>query len=137
MGKLLEQVLKFGVVGVIATIIDFGVMVLLHELLGIDAVVAAALSFAVALAFNYFASMRYVFTRREDISREREATLFVLLSLVGLAINELIMVAGQFVLEANGLPFQEGFGYVVVKVFATAIVMVWNFLSRKRWLEGH
>ena len=132
---MVKQILKFGVVGVLASIIDFGTMIALHELLGIDVVISTAISFVVALTFNYLASMRFVFARRDDLSRTREATIFVVLSLIGLLINELIMIAGGAFFTAIGIPFQDGFWYVAVKIVATAVVMVWNFLSRKRWLE--
>ena len=132
---MVKQILKFGVVGVLASIIDFGTMIALHELLGIDVVISTAISFVVALTFNYLASMRFVFARRDDLSRTREATIFVVLSLIGLLINELIMIAGEAFFTAIGIPFQDGFWYVAVKIVATAVVMVWNFLSRKRWLE--
>ena len=36
MQKLLAQIMKFGVVGVIATVIDFGIMNLLHYGLGLN-----------------------------------------------------------------------------------------------------
>ena len=42
--SLIAQFLKFGVVGVLAAIIDFGVMILLHEVFGVDPVAAAAVS---------------------------------------------------------------------------------------------
>lgn len=136
MQSLLTQIAKFGLVGVLATVIDFLVMILLHELLGIDAVVSAGISFTVSLVFNYLASMRYVFKRRDDLSRAHEMAIFLLLSLIGLALNELIMYVGQLVLESHGIPFQEGLMYVAIKVLATGIVMIWNFVSRKKWLEA-
>ena len=113
---MVKQILKFGVVGVLASIIDFGTMIALHELLGIDVVISTAISFVVALTFNYLASMRFVFARRDDLSRTREATIFVVLSLIGLLINELIMIAGEAFFTAIGIPFQDGFWYVAVKI---------------------
>lgn len=127
MWKLVEQFLKFGVVGVLATAIDFAVMILLTELAGLDPVVSAGISFTVSVVFNYLASMRFVFRRREDLSRGAEVTVFVILSLVGLAMNELLMWVGSTLLDLN---------YVLVKVVATAVVMLWNFFSRKRWLDA-
>lgn len=128
--KLIEQLVKFGLVGVVAFVIDYGVLMLLSQVLGIDPVFSAAVSFCVSVAFNYLASMRYVFQRREDMSRHREFAIFVGLSVVGLVINELIMLAGTLVLGTGALAVS------VTKVAATAIVMVWNFLSRKKWLEA-
>ena len=130
MKKLIEQILKFGVVGIIATVIDFGVLYVLSQPLGLDPVISAGISFCVSLVFNYVASMRYVFTHREDMSRSREFVIFLVLSLIGLAINEAIMAAGVAVLGNSALAVMG------TKVLATAIVMVWNFVSRKKWLDA-
>ena len=80
MRKLIEQIMKFGVVGVIAFVIDFGVMVFLTEVFGIDPVISATVSFIISVIFNYAASMRYVFSHREGMSRTREFVIFVVLS---------------------------------------------------------
>lgn len=125
--RLLGQIAGFGVVGIVATLIDFGVLAFLKEMFGIDPVLAAGVSFTVSLLFNYWASMRFVFTRRDDMSRARELTAFAALSFVGLALNELIMWLG--------VTF-AGIHYLLVKVGATALVMVWNFWSRRRWLDA-
>ena len=125
--NLIEQLLKFGVVGAAATLIDFAVMIALTELAGLDPVISAGISFTVSVVFNYLASMRFVFTRREDLGRAAEAAIFVALSLAGLAINEVLMWLGVTMLRLN---------YVLVKVAATCVVMLWNFLSRKRWLDA-
>ncbi len=128
MRGLLAQLAKFGVVGVLATLIDFVVLIALTELGGWDPVLSAAVSFVVSVVFNYVASMRFVFTRREDLGRAEELVIFVALSVVGLLINEALMWLGTSALSLN---------YVLVKVVATALVMLWNFCSRKRWLEAH
>lgn len=127
MRKLIEQIMKFGVVGVIAFVIDFGVMVFLTEVFGIDPVISATVSFIISVAFNYAASMRYVFSHREGMSRTREFVIFVVLSAIGLGINDLLIWAGTDL---------ASFDYRLVKIFATAVVMVWNFVTRKIFLEG-
>ncbi len=130
MGKLIQQFLKFGVVGVIAFIIDYGVLMLLSQVFGMDPVLAAGISFCVSVIFNYLASMRYVFTHREDLSRGREFVIFIILSAIGLVINELCMAAGVALLGTGAIMV------TITKLFATAVVMVWNFVSRKKWLDG-
>lgn len=127
MRKLIEQIMKFGVVGVIAFIIDFGVMMFLTEVFGIDPVISATVSFIISVIFNYAASMRYVFSHREGMSRTREFIIFVVLSAIGLGINDLLIWAGTDL---------ASFDYRLVKIFATAVVMVWNFMTRKIFLEG-
>ena len=130
MSKLIEQILKFGVVGALAFLVDYSVLMLLSQVFGVDPVLAAGISFCISVIFNYLASMRYVFTHRDDMSKTREFVLFIVLSIVGLIINEIIMWLGTRAFGSSGL------AVTVVKVVATAVVMVWNFVSRKLWLDG-
>lgn len=127
MKHLLAQIMKFGVVGVIATVIDFGVMIFLTEVFGINPVASATVSFTVSVIFNYLASMRYVFSHREGMSRQREFAIFIVLSIIGLVINDALMWVGTEMTPVD---------YRIVKVLATAVVMVWNFVSRKIFLDG-
>ena len=126
-GKLIAQFMKFGVVGVIAFVIDYGLLALLTEVFGVNYLISATISFTVSVIFNYVASMRYVFTHKEDMSRRREFIIFVVLSAAGLAINDGLMWAGTAFTPID---------YRFIKIFATAVVMVWNFVSRKHWLEA-
>ena len=130
MRRLIAQVAKFSVVGFAAFAIDYGVLMLLSQVLGMDPVVSAALSFVISVVFNYVASMRFVFRRRDDLSRGSELAIFVALSLVGLLLNEALMWAGVTILGKSAL------AVTVTKVCATGVVMIWNFLSRKRWLDA-
>lgn len=130
MRSLIEQIMKFGVVGIVAFFIDYGVLMLLSQGFGVDAVLSAGISFCVSVVFNYVASMRFVFTHRDDLSRSREFVIFIILSVIGLVINELIMLAGVVALGDSALMV------TITKLVATVIVMVWNFFSRKKWLDG-
>ena len=87
----------------------------------------SAISFTVSVVFNYLASMRYVFTHKQGLSRRREFVIFVVLSVIGLGVNDLLMWLGSSVL---------GVSYLIVKIVATAIVMVYNFVTRKIFLDG-
>lgn len=126
--KLFAQFMKFGVVGVIAFVIDYGVMIALTELFGVPYLISTTVSFIVSVIFNYVASMRYVFKRKDDMSRRREFIIFVVLSVIGLGLNDLlmwIMVDHLFI------------DYRISKIVVTVIVAVWNFVSRKVFLEAH
>lgn len=125
--KLIEQFMKFGVVGVIAFFIDYGLLAFCTEILHINYLVSATISFTVSVIFNYVASMRYVFKHKEDMSRRREFIIFVVLSVIGLIINNVLMWAGVEILHVH---------YLIVKIFATAVVMVWNFVTRKIFLDA-
>lgn len=128
MKKIIAQFMKFGVVGFIAFVIDYGLLALLTETVGINYLISATISFSTSVVFNYLASMRYVFSHREGMSRRREFTIFVLLSIAGLLINNICMWAG---VELFGIH------YLITKIIATAIVMVWNFTTRKIFLDAN
>ncbi len=127
MKHLIQQFMKFGVVGVVAFVIDYGLMVALTELAGIDYLISATISFTVSVVFNYLASMRYVFTHKDGLSRRREFFIFVTLSVIGLGINDLLMWVGTSLF---------GITYLITKIAATAIVMVYNFVTRKIFLDA-
>ena len=103
MEKLIAQFMKFGVVGVIAFVIDYGLMVALTELVGVNYLISATISFTVSVVFNYLASMRYVFTHKQGLSRRREFVIFVVLSVIGLGVNDLLMWLGS----GRELPHRE------------------------------
>lgn len=127
MKTLLAQLAKFGVVGVVATVIDFGVMNVLHYGMHLDILIANTAGFIISLIFNYLASMKFVFEHREGMSRRREFAIFVVLSIIGLLLNDGIVVALNkgLALEAN-----------LAKIAATALVMIYNFVTRKIFLDG-
>mgnify|MGYP003229864371 CR=1 FL=1 len=68
MKKLIAQFMKFGIVGVIAFLIDYGLMVALTEFFGVPYLISNTISFTVSVVFNYVASMRYVFERRLHVA---------------------------------------------------------------------
>ena len=127
MNKIFTQLMKFGIVGLAATIVDFSVLTILTELFGIYYLTSAAIGFTVSTLFNYIASMRYVFNSRFGPHEKRkELIIFILLSVVGLGLNQFFMWL-----------FVEFFSifYIFSKVLATVLVMAWNFVSRKIFIE--
>lgn len=131
MKKLIDQIIKFGIVGVIAFIIDYAVLFCLVQFLGMDSIAAATISFTVSVIFNYVASMKYVFVGRADQSKRTQFIIFVILSVLGLGINNGIMWILNRVL-INLIPV---YYYLFSKAVATGVVMVWNFVTRKIFLE--
>lgn len=136
MKKLMEQIVKFGIVGAIATVVDMGVLILLKELFGINPNIAAAISFTISVVFNYICSMKFVFERRDDMSRQKEFIIFLVLSIIGLVINEAIMIGLDGRLEfLKSWVLIYRWEYMLRKVVATLVVLIWNFVSRKLLLE--
>lgn len=120
------QLIKFAIVGVIAAVVDVGVLVGLKELLSVDVLFASAVSFSVSVTVNYLLSMTFVFKSKKQ-SKFKEFVVFVLLSVGGLCLNQLILWIG--------VNFTSVY-YLVVKFLAMIIVPVYNFVTRKMFLES-
>lgn len=124
--KLFVQFVKFGIVGVIAFFIDYGLFLLLDYVFGVNYLIASATSFIVSTIFNFVASMRYVFAGKRGQTRTQQFVIFFVLSVVGLGLNQLILWLCVAFL---------GWYAWVGKLVATAVVMVFNFITRKVFLE--
>lgn len=126
MKKLIHQLFRFGIVGVIAFAIDYGLLYVFTEYAGLYYLVSALLSYSISTVFNYIASVRWVFSVSDKHSGTRNFIIFIVFSVIGLGINQLIMWLG-----VNQLHLY----YMLVKIGATAIVMIYNFITRKLFLE--
>lgn len=147
MKKLVEQILKFGVVGVVCFLIDFIITTATAAVLreqfampvGRAALIGAFWGFVISVIINYILSMKFVFARKENMSRKKEFIIFTILSLLGLVLNELIIKVSIDVIYENWLWLKQLMGPGLVtagaKIVATAIVMVYNFITRKLFLE--
>lgn len=144
MKKLFAQIIKFGFVGGLCFLIDFVISTaLFHLLINITSRSAATavggfVGFTISVVVNYVLSMKFVFERKEDMSRRKEFVIFVILSVIGLGVNEVILLACSAFYEGSTAlmeVFSDTLWFAASKVIATAIVMVYNFVSRKIFLE--
>lgn len=125
-----KQFAGFAVVGILAFLIDFGLLMVLSQLVMWPPVVAAFVSYLIATVFNYFAEMHFVFEHRDDLSRKKEFSLFLMFSLVSLVLNELIIGVGTAWLGTGPS------AVTISKLGATLLVSIWNFGSRYHWLDA-
>ena len=158
MDRLLKQIAKFGVVGVVCFLIDFIIYTLLNAAFRRTGfalrfshyyLLSKLVSVIVSMVANYLLSMKFVFKRKDDMSRRREFLIFVVLSVIGLLLSELILYVGMGLIDPHWgwlrrvlafwadvfrltYPATEETFWVLV---STAIVMCYNFISRKLTLE--
>ena len=111
--------LKFCVVGVTGTIIDFGLTWICKEKLKIPKFIANAIGFVVAATSNYILNRVWTWgSTNEQVGVEYVK--FFGVSLIGLGLNTLILYLLHEKLKLN---------FWISKVFATGVVMIWNFLA--------
>lgn len=125
--KLIYQIISFGGVGILCFIIDFGILYVLTNVFAMYYLISAAVSFIISVTVNYILSVRYVFNISEDNSVFRNWLFFVIFNVIGLILTEIIMKIGVDIYSLN---------YMVTKVGATIIVMIYNFITRKLFLEN-
>jgi len=111
--------LKFGVVGFSGLFVDFGITFLTKEKLGIPKYVANAIGFITAATSNYFLNRVWTF-QSHNPEVMVEFTEFFVISLIGLGLNTLLL---WFLVSKFKINFY------VAKIFAIALVTLWNFLA--------
>lgn len=84
---------------------------------------AAAVAFAVGLAVNYVLSVLFVFSESKQVENKfKEFAVYAVIGIIGLALTEAIM---YFLTDICS------FYFMLSKIFAAAVVLVWNFAARK------
>ena len=124
--KLLSQIIKFGFVGGTAFVIDAGLLFLLTEFCGIHYLISGMISFTASVIYNYVLSVKWVFDAKKDANKTQEFLVFIILSVIGLGINQLFMWLFVDMMHIY---------YMLSKIIATVIVMIYNFITRKIFLE--
>lgn len=125
-GNLLKQIIKFGFVGGSAFIIDAGLLFLLTDFLEIHYLISGTVSFFVSVIYNYILSIFWVFDTNKSNRNVQEFIVFIVLSVIGFGINQIFMYLFVDLLTIY---------YMISKIITTVIVMVYNFITRKIFLE--
>ena len=111
---VLSKLVRYGVTGGIAAIVDAGGFALLLEA-GLAVAAAGTASFCAAALVNYGLSSRFVFARS---ATPRGFALFFVAALIGLAVNLGVTLAGVYLV---GLP------PIVAKIAGIGIAFLVNF----------
>lgn len=128
-----QQLAKFTIVGVINTAINWTIFAIALHFLPISdevvkSVVASAIAFVLATIFNFWASITWVFDTTNKKSRKRLFVEFAVMTGIAFLIFDEAMLA--WLVSSNWHP-------MIAKVATTACGMVFNFITRKIFLEDH
>jgi putative flippase GtrA len=133
-GKLLKQLVRFAVVGVINTGLDLVVLNLLIAATGkgkdgIYYTIFKGVSFLVALTNSYFMNKYWTFAGQGTSNKVIEISEFIIVSAIGFVINVLVSSAVvNFIPPVLGAEkFWPSFGALC----GTAIGLIWNFIGYK------
>lgn len=120
------EMFKFLVNGGICFIIEYILMILFTEKLGIYYLLSSVIAFLISTIINYIICVVWVFNIDKDTSNDKKIK-FLLTSFVALALNQLIMYLGVSILTFN---------YKIMKIVATGIVTIVNYFLKKKVLVG-
>ena len=118
-GEILLKFIKFGAVGISGLFVDFGVTFLCKEIINIPKYLSNAIGFTLAASTNYLLNRIWTF-QSHDPGIAAEFSKFFIVSLIGLGINTLVLWLLVSKFKIN---------FYLSKLFAIAVVMIWNFLA--------
>ena len=127
--KELTRFSRFLTVGTIGTALDFTILTLL-KLAGSPTLFANSISFTAGLINNFTWNRLWTFGDVLSDWRKQLAQ-YTLISLVGLALNDLIVLSFEHAL--GSMLSQPEFGYLPAKVIATGVVVLWNYFANRTW----
>lgn len=127
--QLLPELLKFGVVGGIGSVIDLGGTAVLHGKYHVGPLESKAIAVTAATVFTYLGSRFWTFKHRENQALGREALLFIVLNVVGLVIAEVVLGFVTYVLALRGQ-----LEYNAASVLGTGLGTIWRYYAYKKWV---
>lgn len=141
----LTRFLKFSVVGTIGAVIDFGLLYLLHSVLGFNIVFSNTCSFTAAVLSNFIWNRYWTYPDSRSKAIRTQLRQFFIVNIAGWGINTGILLLLRFpfaTLISNlsvylpslgNADISYKFGYNLAKIFATILVMFWNFGINRIW----
>ena len=114
--------MRYVAASALALTLDLGTYSGLIRLAGVNYLVAAPVGFALGLVAIYVLSVGWVFHQRRLKNARAEFALFILLSLIGMGLNQVIVY--------SGVEFM-GFSYELAKIPSAGMVFCFNYASRK------
>jgi putative flippase GtrA len=129
LGHLVRELMKFGVVGGFAFVVDIGLFtVLLHAT--VKPLTSKTISTVVATTVAYAGNRHWTFRRRERSGVRREYTLFFLLNGVGLLIALACLAISHYLLDFTGRLADN----IAANGVGLALGTAFRFWSYRRWV---
>jgi putative flippase GtrA len=127
--RLTQEIAKFGAVGALGTVVNFGVSNLLWHVTSLQAVRANVIATVVAIGVNYLGFRYFTYRDRDKSARTRELTLFLAFSLVGLVIENGVLYAAIY-----GFGWDSSLQRNIFKVVGIGLGTLFRFWSYRTWV---
>lgn len=123
--------IRFVLVGGINTVVDFAILFILFNAIGLDKLLSNVISTSTAMVLSYFMNQRFTFKAKKQTPKQ--FVYFVVITLIGLWViqSAIISVLGQFL---GQIISNENVRLLVSKIIATGASMLWNFVLYKKFV---
>ena len=118
--------LRFGIVGIINTGLDFGILFFLTLLFNLPRELANTISTTISFLFSFVANKKYTF-KSTSKNLKRQFILFAVVTLFGLWVvqNGIISVATPLFMNIIS---NEAIALFASKIIATFASLIWNYI---------
>ena len=120
------QVVKFGIVGVSNSVLDWCIVAVCVRFMHIDSMLSNIISYVITTPYNFWANGKFVFDFNNGKSKKEQFFTFFLLGIGGFIVNEITMLIGDKLLHFDPL---------IVKVVGIILAAIFNFFTRKLIME--
>jgi putative flippase GtrA len=135
-----SRFMKFGLVGTLGAVIDFGVMNLLTHLANMSLVAAGTISFICAVASNFIWNRLWTYPESRSRHLLSQLGMFFLVNLAGVAIRiptlhylePPLLRSLERIFDASEST-SEFYARNLTLAAAVGIVMLWNFFVNRYW----
>lgn len=121
--------IKFGIVGIANTALDFAVLFLLVSL-GLDKIVANFFSTSIAFTFSFFVNKSFTF-KSSGGNLKKQLALFIGITIVALWVIQPLIITGTATL-LSPLALNGSLVLLIGKLLATVASLIWNYIFYSR-----
>jgi putative flippase GtrA len=135
-----KRFVKFALVGISGTVVDFAIFNLCSVGFGLSTVVSSVISFIVAVFNNFIWNRHWTYPESKEFKLSEQFAKFGIVSVAGLLIRTLIFIG----IEEPLIQFSESYlsaiplspeviGHNITLASVIIIVLFWNYFVNKFW----
>ena len=129
LAKKHAEKIRFGIVGIANTALDFAILFILVAL-GLDKIPANYISTGISFVFSFFVNKSFTFKSKGG-NAKKQFLYFIIITIIGLWIIQPLIIAGVSVLLAN-TGWAAPVILLIAKLIATVASLIWNYLFYSR-----
>jgi putative flippase GtrA len=131
--------IKFGIVGIIGSVIDFGVLNLLTIVFKVPFLISSVISFTLAVINNFILNRLWTYPESRQNSIYKQLVQFTVVSCLGLAIRIPLLAYMDKIFTSLAVRIIPNIltptivGHNLSLAFVIGVVLLWNFFVNRFW----